>query len=1157
MGCVFIYKQLFYNYNGKHMNVLFWVPPWPVNGDYEFVNNAAEKHLMKQANILSKIKDVNIDFIVPYQINHLKGKLNDDINIVELPFDFSLASNFLHRDVYSDFYKEDQELIKYTCERLQPYLDNSYDVILLWETPVPFLKISCPDALIVHQMPGFFSRPPYPHTVIFDTEGLYKRGFVAKYPEQIQRIKLSNNQKEVVSKFQEKSKSMINSLQPYKNFVSMIRNDCEEDSKLTLLPLQTSNHYAFKVDTGFNDQVHFMDEVLKKGSDKYIVTQYISRLISDAPINENNYEAIKKKYSNLFYDRSFSDIDTPSQYLVELVDKVVTASSSVGVQSMIWGKELEVVGDTYLKSYSYENIVGELDWSSVCQNTLGFTLNYHQPLYTSVTEDFQFLYNLLTKLIERKNNIGLDRLVPFVECSSEYSQSLLNSFRYNAASKVISTNFPESKQDKVLNEFKALVNNKSVKAISFDVFDTLIDRPFEKPVDLFKFMENEVANISNGMINDFSKIRPFCEVETRKILNQEEITLNDIYYTLQDYYGVSDELIEKIKILEVRSEINCVSCRGMGQILYNIASDSKKPVYLISDMYLSQHIVEEMLNKCGFSTYDKLYVSSEHLVRKHSGLLFDLFLRENQLEAQNLLHVGDNKKTDITVPKSKGIQTFRWSSAIEWLRVNPKLKEVYHPRKGAGEKPRSVLAGLTARKMFDKPLDADAMKSVTDGTPFSLGYTVLGPLVLGYVSWVARQAKEAGVSKIFFLAREGGILKQVYDYIYSNQKGYPQSEYLYASRRVVRVANIKVDSDIASLIAAPYDPGVPLVQLLESRFGLIIDTKIKTVLKEKGISETKILTRSLEDRLIFSDICRNLSNSIFDNSKLERADYLAYLDRVGFMNEDKPLVVDIGWKTNIQGDLGLLTGKSILGCYYATLQGSEKWLVDGNSHKHLGYYGTNISPEASNSALISNRHLIEFLLCAPHKSIVKVCSKNDEFYPVYQNEKDHEVRKKFIINSHLGIFDFSKEYVRNYIEYVDQIYIDPELAEKAFSVFCNNPSAIDAKLLLGLSFEDALGGVEQKFIISPNNDGRENSVWKRGFDVYYSDTYGKKGSKASIQESLVDTKHTLIKYERFVLRKIISEQKFNKLVRDRNGFFLDSNKKLSKYYLQFTESLTK
>lgn len=1139
------------------MNVLFWVPPWPVNGDYEFVNNAAEKHLMKQANILTKIKDINIDFIVPYQISHLKDKLNDDINIIELPFDFSLASEFLHRDIYSDFYQENQELIKYTCEQLQPYLSNSYDVILLWETPVPFLETSCPDALIVHQMPGFFSRPPYPHTVIFDTEGLYKRGFIAKYPEQIQRIKLSSIQKEVVSKFQEKSKSMINSLQPYKNFVSMMKSDYEDCSKLTLLPLQTSNHYAFKVDTGFNDQVHFMDEVLKEGSGKYIITQYTSRLISDAPINENNYGAIKKKYPNLYYDRSFSDIDTPSQYLVELVDNVVTASSSVGIQSMIWEKDLEVIGDTYLKSYSYRNVANELDWSEVCQNTLGFTLNYHQPLYSSVTEDFQFLYSLLTKLIERKNNLGLDRLVPFIECSSKYNQILLNSFRYNAASKVISTNFPESKQDKVLNEFRILVNNKNVKAISFDVFDTLIDRPFEKPVDLFKFMENEVASISNGMINDFSKIRPFCEVETRKILSQEEITLSDIYDTLQEYYGVSDELIEKVKNFEVRSEVSCVSRRGMGQILYNIASDSKKPVYLISDMYLSKNIIEEMLDKCGFNTHEKLYVSSEYLVRKHSGLLFDLFLQENQLKPQNLLHVGDNKKTDITVPSSRGIHTFRWSSAIEWLRVNPKLKEVYHPRKGAGEKPRSVLAGLTAREMFDKPLDADIMKSVTDGTPISLGYTVLGPLVLGYVSWIARQAKEAEVSKIFFLAREGGILKQVYDYIYSNQKDYPQSEYLYASRRVVRVANIKVDSDIASLIAAPYDPGVPLVQLLESRFGLIVDTKIKKVIKGKGISETKILTRSLEDRLIFSDICHNLSNLIFDNSKLEREDYLAYLDKVGFMNEERPLVVDIGWKTNIQGDLGLLTGKSILGCYYATLQGSEKWLAKGNNHKHLGYYGTNISPEASNSALISNRHLIEFLLCAPHKSIVKVCSKNGEFYPVYQNEENHEARKKFTINSHLGVINFSKAYVKSYIEYIDQIYIDPELAEKAFSVFCDSPSDVDAKLLLGLSFEDALGGVKQKFIISPDSNGREQSVWKKGFDIYYSDNHSKNTSKASIKNSLVDTEYKIIQYERFVLRKIVSEQKFNKLMRDRNGFFLDSNRKLSKYYLQFTKSLTK
>ncbi|OWK23941.1 hypothetical protein AJ87_26355 [Rhizobium yanglingense] len=33
-----------------------------------------------------------------------------------------------------------------------------------------------PEALIVSQMPGSFARAPYPHTVVFDTLGLYREG---------------------------------------------------------------------------------------------------------------------------------------------------------------------------------------------------------------------------------------------------------------------------------------------------------------------------------------------------------------------------------------------------------------------------------------------------------------------------------------------------------------------------------------------------------------------------------------------------------------------------------------------------------------------------------------------------------------------------------------------------------------------------------------------------------------------------------------------------------------------------------------------------------------------------------------------------------------------------------------------------------------------
>ena len=1143
------------------MKVLFWVPPWPVNGDYEFFNNTVEKHLIKQANTLVKAnKDISIDFVITYQTDHLKNKLRDEVNIISLPFEFALDSKFLHCDVYSEFYRQNQDLIDYTCECLQPLLESHYDVIMLWETPVPFFEVLYPHALIIHQMPGFFSRPPYPHTVIFDTEGLYKQGFIAKYSLEIQNMELSEIEEELVFNFREKAKSAISSLQPYENTVGLMRKyHSKEDSQLSLLPLQTSNHYAFKVDTGFNDQLHFMDEVLTSNEDDcYILTQYTSRLISDAPINENNFGVIKDKYDNLYYDQSFSYIDTPSQYLVELVDKVVTASSSVGIQSMIWEKKLEVVGDTYLRSFDYRNVPQDSKWSSICQKTLGFALCYHQPLYTSVTEDSVFLYNLIVNLIKRKDNPSLDRLVSFNECSSTYNQSLLSSFRYNAADKVVSANFKETKKDKVLNEFRALVNNKEVEAISFDVFDTLIDRPFEKPVDLFKFMEVEVSNITDGLITDFSKIRPYCEVETRKVLiDQDEITLDNIYSTLQQYYGISDELVEKIKSIEIHSEIDCVSSRGMGEILYNIASESNKPIFLISDMYLPYNVIEEMLNKCGYDTYHKLYVSSEYLARKHNGLLFDLFLQDNKLEPKNLLHIGDNKKTDINVPSSKGIKTFRWSSAIEWLRTNPKLKDIYHPRKGAGEKPRSVLAGLTARGMYDQPVDPELMKSVTKGQPFSLGYTVLGPLVLGYVSWIARKAKDSGVDRIFFLAREGDILKRAYDLLYGEVEGYPQSEYLYASRRVVRVANIKTDSDIASLISAPYDPGVPLVQLLESRFGVILDDEVEKLLHKKGISDKKTLTRSLDDRLIFSNVCKQLSSLIFSNSASERENYLAYLEKVGFLNEDRPFIVDVGWKANIQGDLGLLTGKDITGCYYATLQGAENWLKDGSRHKHLGYFGTNVSPEASSSALVANRHLIEFLLCAPHRSIINVYEKAGSFYPRYQDEGGYDQRREFTTNVHLGALDFVQNYRNHYMKFIDQIYIDSEIAEKAFSIFCNNPSSIDASLLLGLSFEDALGGIKQKFIISPDSNERTQSVWKKGFDVYHSGNKVRRQSKGNSETTRINSQSKLLEYEKLVLEKLVSEQKFNKLMRDRDSFFLDSKNRVSKLYLKVTNRLSK
>ena len=83
----------------------------------------------------------------------------------------------------------------------------------------------------------------------------------------------------------------------------------------------------------------------------------------------------------------------------------------------------------------------------------------------------------------------------------------------------------------------------------------------------------------------------------------------------------------------------------MISIFYSALNQGKR-VYIISDMYLPKPVIQEMLEKCGVSGEEKLYVSNTYGVNKISGKLFEIVTREGNLDKKRMLHIGDSLKAD-------------------------------------------------------------------------------------------------------------------------------------------------------------------------------------------------------------------------------------------------------------------------------------------------------------------------------------------------------------------------------------------------------------------------------------------------------------------------------------------------------------------------------
>lgn len=206
------------------------------------------------------------------------------------------------------------------------------------------------------------------------------------------------------------------------------------------------------------------------------------------------------------------------------------------------------------------------------------------------------------------------------------------------------------------------------EAISFDIFDTLIERTVLSPLDIFSIAGGTVLGEDGA--ERFLTDRKQAERIARKDAQNGEVTLDEIYACLPTAYG---DMKETLKLAEIQTEFDCCKRKiGMTDV-YQYAITSGKDVYLISDMYLPQKTIEEMLSKCGISGYGKCYISCEKRCNKISGELFKVVISENGINSSKMLHIGDSIKADYKGAKIAGIK------AVLISRKN-RLKRIWHDK---------------------------------------------------------------------------------------------------------------------------------------------------------------------------------------------------------------------------------------------------------------------------------------------------------------------------------------------------------------------------------------------------------------------------------------------------------------------------------------------
>lgn len=564
--------------------------------------------------------------------------------------------------------------------------------------------------------------------------------------------------------------------------------------------------------------------------------------------------------------------------------------------------------------------------------------------------------------------------------------------------------------------------------ISFDIFDTLIARGILHPDDLFELMKIKIKSMFNVDI-DLLEMRKLAESEVNKVKGAYT-NIHDIYDEFEKLTGLSHEISQQIKQLEIDLEHNLVFPRHDMIKLFNELKDAGKQIILVSDMYLPSEIIESLLSKCGYEGYNEIYVSCECGLRKDQDTIWDAVLEK--YEGKRFIHVGDNPRSDWQTLIDRRREAYWVMSAIdEW-----KLSQYYDIFKSYdnGEIINSLVLGMTLNcGLFNSPFALNEVAQPEFQDSETWGFSVFGPMFYKFLMWVDNEIADDGI--IAFLAREGYVLEPLYAKIMDVLgKEAKEHHYFLTSRRTVTVAAIKDWEDVRKILNMYYKGS--LSNLLRARLGIELPCDIEdreVTLGEEHNDDIEEIMKLLETQFTL----------LFDKIKAEKDAYLKYIHNlVPEEKWNKIIVVDVGYSGTIQYYLSKLLNEKIGGRYLAIfgdLNGNIKPKQIGCSCEGLYNPKTDFVPEIQRTQLF-----LEAVLQAPKGQLIRFVENSDGVSPEY---KPDEKISSDIVNLQNGIMSYCEMLATSLRDTGLSILDTGNLVEKIYANLVNgrvmNQSLVD------------------------------------------------------------------------------------------------------------------
>ena len=587
---------------------------------------------------------------------------------------------------------------------------------------------------------------------------------------------------------------------------------------------------------------------------------------------------------------------------------------------------------------------------------------------------------------------------------------------------------------------KQLIDKNNI--ISFDIFDTLILRNIFQPTDIFRILAKFAKDEFD--IDDFFQKRVEGEKKARDKVKNSEADFQEIYDEVEKLCGCN---IEKIKQMELQLEMEFSVINPYMMEIWKYASEQKKTIIFISDMYLSSDFIKKLLKKNGYKV-EHLYVSNEYRKNKGSKELYELVGQELNCKKTNWLHIGDNEYSDYKQAKEFGINAYHYKNVSTYYEGTKELSIS-----------ESVLIGIQNNYLYN---------GIQENYWNKFGAKNAFPIYFGFAKWLYDLTKEE--DNLFFLARDGYIIKKIYDMFCKMDENTIFTNYIYVSRKVLQLPLLgtmpeldkvirqltdrtELDGEI-TLRETLYKVGIRDMDKAEkymNAFGFLNLDEI--VSPEKlYMAQNLIVKLSGEVRKYFSDK-RKLLERYFEQEKVNCWNKLN--------------VMDVGWKGSSQEVIEKILGKDVIGYYFGTADTLSR-------NKFCTMYGwifDDWNPTTVASEVYRYINMYELLFSAPHGSTIDYKEENEKIIPVLN---DNVIFNQVIKEFQETALELCKVAIK-YNDYMD--IINPVVATEQYRKFLEEKNEDDIREFEELTSDFLIGNSKNKSYVAKFEDIlKENEI---------------------------------------------------------------------------------